>query len=370
MRPRPRHGGGWLNAAGRIAGVDLARGLAVLGMLAAHLLRTAENWSWSDPATWTAVVDGRSSILFATLAGVSIGLVTGGSAPPSRAALAVARMRLAIRAVALWVLGILLVLTGVPVYVILPAYAILFLLALPFVGLRTRVIGATAGALALVTPLVQPLLNRLPIWSGPGGAELDAATGWHYPFPVWLAFVLTGLALARAGVTRLTVQLRMLVAGAALATVGYGLAALPAPGLDGYARAVWTAAPHSSGLWEVVGSGGFAVAVLAVCLLVCRLGAVSAVLLPLRATGAMPLTAYTAQLVIWAAAAWVLFGDASELTGFRDTAPFWPLTIGIVVGCTAWAVLLGTGPLERVLAALSRRFVPGAEAPVRAGRRR
>ena len=64
-----------LNAPSRVRGVDLARGLAVLGMLAAHLL-VIERFDPTRPGTWVDVVNGRSSILFATLAGVSIALLS------------------------------------------------------------------------------------------------------------------------------------------------------------------------------------------------------------------------------------------------------------------------------------------------------
>ena len=127
----------------------------------------------------------------------------------------------------LLVLGILLILTGVPVYVILPAYAILFLLAVPFTGMPARSVLWTAVALAVIMPLLQPVLNTLPIWRMPFSAELDVLIGWHYPFTVWIAFVLAGLGIARAGIARLSVYLRMLVAGGALAAIGYGLAELP-----------------------------------------------------------------------------------------------------------------------------------------------
>ena len=43
-------------AATRIGGLDVARGLAVLGMFAAHM-RLGDEFS-PDPRTWTAVVDG------------------------------------------------------------------------------------------------------------------------------------------------------------------------------------------------------------------------------------------------------------------------------------------------------------------------
>lgn len=357
MAGRLRENGNRLNGPDRITGVDLSRGLAIIGMFAAHLLVTADGFVWSDPATWTALVDGRSSILFATLAGVSIGLVTGGRTPQAGARMSIARWRLALRAAILLVLGILLILTGVPVYVILPAYAILFLLALPFTGMPTRTVLWTAAVLALIMPLLQPVLDGLPIWHMPFSAEIDAFIGWHYPFTVWIAFVLAGLGIARAGITRLTVQLRMLVAGSALAGIGYGLAEMPSPAADAYWWSVWSAEPHSSGLLEVIGSGGFVIAVIAACLLLCRVAVLRAIALPLRATGAMPLTAYTVQIVVWAIAAGVALGDTTDLTGFRELEPFWPLTVGTLVGCTVWALLVGRGPLEWLLDRAAKRVV-------------
>jgi hypothetical protein len=348
-----------LNGPQRIAGVDLARGLAVIGMIAAHLL-WIDDFDFADAATWVAVVEGRSSILFATLAGVSIGLVTGGRTPLAAAEMRLARQHLAVRAGLLWLIGIVLIATGVPVYVILPAYGILFLLALPLVTPGTRSLFVLAGALALVMPFVQALLDGLPFWSTAAGQIVSIATGWHYPFPVWIAFLVAGLGVARAGITRTRVQLWLVGAGASLALVGYGLdgvsGADAASGVVSYGAAVWTADPHSTGLLEVIGSGGFALAVLGLCLLACRT-LLTWVLLPLRAVGAMPLTAYTVQLVVWAIVAAAILGDTGDLAGFRDLEPFWPMTITLVLACTAWALLIGRGPLEWVVDRIARPTV-------------
>lgn len=344
-----------LNGATRVAGIDLARGLAIIGMLAAHLLETGAGWVWSEPSTWTAVVDGRSSILFATLAGVSVGLVTGGARPVASAAMRTARGRLAVRGALLWALGMLLIATGVPVYVILPAYAILFLLTLPFTRLPAPMLFTLALAVAVVMSLSVPLLDFLS-----RDSEFGVLIGWAYPFPVWIAFLLAGLGLARAGITRHVVQWRMLVAGVLLAVLGYGLSVLDAPG---FLESVWTAEPHSTGLLEVIGSGGFAIAAIGACLLLCtradgRLTGVGWITLPLRATGAMPLTAYTAQLLVWAGLAAAILGYTGDLWGFRELEPFWPLTAGIVAGCTLWALLIGRGPLEWATDRLARLLVP------------
>ncbi len=342
---------------GRLVGVDLARGLAVLGMLAAHLLDT-ERTLTPDPSTWVTIVNGRSSILFAVLAGVSIALVTGGPrpiAPPRRPR---AAARLALRGALLWVIGMLLVMTGVPVYVILPAYALLFVLALPFLGMRARGLFLTAGSLALVMPWIQPILDAAPLWAGRFGAELEAAVGWAYPFPVWIAFLLAGMGVGRLDLRNAAEQGLLVMAGLSLALAGYGFAIATAPlaASTPYLAAVLTAEDHSSGLWEVVGSGGFALLTIGACLLLCRTP-LRWVTVPLRAVGSMPLTAYVLQLVVWAIVALALLGDTSDLNGIREAGLFVPLTIGLIVGCTAWALTIGRGPLEMFIDAVVRLVV-------------
>ena len=362
-----------LNGPRRVAGLDLARGLAVIGMFAAHLL-------WIDPfdpadvATWTDVANGRSSILFATLAGISIALMTGGRTPVSGAARERASARLALRALCIWVIGVLLILTQVPVYVILPAYAILFLLALPLLRARPAVLFALAAVLALVMPWVQALIAQIPFWTTQIGGEIGLLLGINYPFTVWIAFIVAGLGIGRLDLCALGTQVSLVVIGAGLAMVAYALAvALPATP-DTYLAMVWTADAHSDGLLEVFGSGGFAIAVIGLCLLLTRpwwreawLGPIGWLTLPLRAVGSMPLTAYAGQIVAW----WVLQPmperGESTLEVFRDTDPFVPFVLWTVVACTLWALLVGRGPLEwaveRITLLVGRRR-RGAPRPV------
>jgi uncharacterized membrane protein YeiB len=365
-------GRGWLTSGSRLAGVDLARGLAVLGMLAAHLL-TIEAFDFARPDTWVGVAGGRSSILFAVLAGVSIALVSGGPVPAPAEALRTVRLRLTVRAALLWVIGVVLILTGVPVYVILPAYAILFLLALPLLALRARTLWAVAGASGLVLPLLQPVFDALPLWDVPAGEDLALLVGWHYPFTLWFAFLVAGLAAGRSDLRAIRTQLALLAGGVTAALAGYGAAALTGVGeadapvealpdgeagltANSWIAAVWTADAHSGGLLEVVGSGGFALAVLGACLLLCRT-VLALIVLPLRAVGAMPLTAYVGQLAVWAVAASVLLGETGDLTAFRALDPLGVFVVSTLAFCTAWALLLGRGPLERLLAWAARRIV-------------
>ncbi|MBK0418319.1 DUF1624 domain-containing protein [Leucobacter sp. CSA1] len=365
----------------RLPGVDLARGLAVLGMFAAHLL-DAPRIIWGEPETWLGVVEGRSSILFATLAGVSLALASGGASPPRGAQLRRARLLLAVRAFVVWAIGVLLLGLAVPVYVILPAYGLLFAAGIGMLGLSWRALFALAAVLATVMPFVVAVVDDTGFAELGGDAEAwPLLLGWRYPFPLWAAFLAAGLGagrlLAAAPVRRAT---GLVAAGAVLAVTGYGIigpvgdrAVGPEPGSPGPAGAWFLAVlqdePHSSGVGEAIGSGGFALAAIGVCVIV---GAtpLRMLLWPVRVVGSMPLTAYASHLVVWGiwlAGERARTGLADPPVQFSSLDPFWPMTIGVIVGCVLWAVCVGRGPLEACVARLSAGVVgTGREAERRA----
>ena len=361
-----------LNGPARVAGVDLARGLAVLGMLAAHLLWLG-SLSWTEPSTWGAIVNGRSSILFATLAGVSLGLSTGGPRPPSGAGLGRARLRVVIRALLIWLIGVLLISLDVPAAIILPTYAVIFVLALPLLAQRASRLFLAAAIVVLVASPVVVWANASPWWESYEGWLTGLYIGWNYPFPLWVAFTLAGLGLARAGMWSRRVQWAALGLGMLLAVAGYSLS----PGAESseesadrpFLEAWWTADPHSSGVLEAIGSGGFAIAVIGVCLLLCSAGRLPWLTFPLRAVGSMPLTAYVLQIVGWALASTILLGSAHE-HAFRDLDPFLPMTLATIVLSVVWSLLVGQGPLEALIGRLSSFGGPPGSSGGNAQRRR
>ncbi|WP_433720764.1 DUF418 domain-containing protein [Microbacterium laevaniformans] len=351
-----------LDDAGRLAGVDLARGLAVFGMFAAHLLVTP-HFDAAQPATWVDLVNGRSSILFATLAGVSIALMSGarasaGSSPASGRTLVVARRRLVVRAVIIWGIGMLLNATGVPVYVILPAYGILFLLAVPLLRLSASTLWVLAAVVGVGAPWLLPLADRVLVAAGPVGGDLVLLLGWHYPFLLWAAFLIAGLAAARSDLRSPRTLVALAVGGAACAIAAAAASTVIDVDEDSFLGRVLADGAHSGGMLEAVGSGGFALAVVGLCLLICRTPA-RIVLLPVRAVGSMPLTAYVGQIAAWAVWSSFAVGDVGDLSGFRALQPFWPFVAATLVFCTVWALLLGRGPLERAVAYATRVVIPG-----------
>lgn len=309
------------------------------------------------------LVDGRPSVLFAVVAGVALGLVTGGATPRLERRGA-ARGRLAIRAGILMILGLLLWMLPSGIAIILDGYGVMFLLLIPLLFAPRWLLAALAVGLLVTAPLVRDRVVELT-GAGPTGpgaladAPLATLVDWlltgYYPALLWLPLLLVGLFCARSGLASTRVRVLMLSAGAVAAVVGYGAAAV-LPDVD--------ATAHSGTTAELLGSGGLAIAIIAVALLALDgptpRRAALLIASPLTALGRVALTVYTAHVLIIAALADL--GSA----GWFDASVGIPLLIVMAVGGIGFglaAQVLGRrGPLEWLLATL-------AGLPFRAGDR-
>lgn len=359
----------------RLAGVDAARGLAVLGMVAVHVL-PGENDDGSV-ALSEAVAGGRSSAAFAVLAGVGVALASRGTDRGLQ------RVRLVLRALLIGALGLQLGGLDTSVAVILAYYAVFFLLLLPFLGWPPRRLLLTAAGVALVVPqvsfLVRPHLDGLapgnPTWSSladPVPLVVDLLITGVYPAVPWLTYLLTGLAVGRLALDRPATAARIAAAGAALAVGAAAVSELVLGPLGGYAELAELAgrtdleevadlvgrgyfgnvptdsawflavdAHHSSTTPDLVATTGTALLALGTCLLLS--GVAGPLLTPLAAVGSMPLTVYSLHL-------WVL-----HVTDSDDPTRYYLLQVGTaLVVAPLWRRLVGRGPLEAALAAVSR----------------
>ncbi|MFC6064161.1 DUF418 domain-containing protein [Streptomyces ochraceiscleroticus] len=363
----------------RLVGVDLARGLAVLGMYAAHVGPDP-----MDGGTLGFLVEttyGRASALFALLAGFSLVLLTGRPEPRTGRAGRQAVGKVVIRAAVLFAMGIALIALDTQIDVILACYALLFLLALPLYRLRAATLAVIAAGTALILP--QDLyLIKVSIEEGSWAdavialdplARITDSDGFieilftgAYPILTWIPFVIAGMAVARLDLAR--VRGRLALTGGALAVLGYGgswlaLHLVPnayatiAARTDGNsAGSAWwsdtvgepdgafrewllVAAPHSQTTFSIVGNAGVALAVLAGCLFaVDRLPRVRRLAAPVTAVGMMSLTAYVLHIVaIWAL--WEEDLPSSLLVLFA-------FTVAAILMAVIWFRLFRRGPLE------------------------
>ncbi len=326
----------------RITGLDVARGLAVLGMIAAHV---GDDWPW----LW--VLDGRSAATFATLAGVSAAIMSR----PSAGGVATGRSRVARRGLAIGVIGLLLYPFTPAIADILPTYAVMFVALAPLLGLPDLALLGLAGAFATLGPLV---VHAAQDAAAPDDVPwpTDLLVGHFYPAAVWMAYLLVGVVVGRTDLRSTHVRVRLAAVGTGLATVGYGVgiwaghADLPE---------TWTVlldiTPHASTTPEVVGNIGVVLAVLALCLL---LGDTARGLLaPIAATGSLALSAYVAHLLAIAA-----LGPESvwDPDGQGVLVGLW---LTVVAASWAWRTWLGRGPLERLVHDISTTAPPPERLP-------
>ena len=338
-----------------MVGLDVVRALAVFGMFGAHVGAVAEDVQLS-PATWLGVVNGRSSILFAVLASVSIALLSGRTIPVAGGALARARIRILVRAAWILAIGIALTALGTDVAVILPVYAVLFVLALPFLRWPPRRLLAVAVALAVLTPAADLILAQVAVAADSESTPLvEVAVTGAYPALIWWTFILVGLAVGRSELASARVRTMLLATGVGLAVFGYGGGWVtthwwadgrqltgPLEGSDqqGEWDFAWLsgAAPHSGTTFEIAGSVGFALILIAVSLVAAE--RLPTVTFPVASVGAMALSAYAGSII----AIWVI-----GTMHYHENGPWVAYILAALLLATAWRLLLGRGPLERLL---------------------
>src|SRR6266540_2290934 len=312
----------------RILGVDATRGLALLGMIAVHVYFQAFTSTDTPPRAWMlawAVAAGRTATTFILVAGVSLALMTGGRRPVQGRSRAAALASLTVRALLIGSIGLGLGYIDRDVDVILPYFAVLFLLALPLVGLRPRVLACAAGLIAVVVPvLMQAIggyLHHAAFYSNPTFGSVG------HPFDLAVTLLITGVYPALPGMAYLCAGLAIgawVTSWVLLYPMG-GLQQLAytAPGgmdwaktqqviLRGpdYASSWWDSpwwgytswwrlaspAPYSSTPVDLVHTLGAAMALLGAVLLLTRIILVARVLRPVAVAGSMTLTLYSAHV--------------------------------------------------------------------------
>ncbi|MET7487218.1 DUF418 domain-containing protein [Streptomyces sp. NPDC005538] len=376
---------------GRLVGIDLARGLAVLGMYAAHV---GPDPTIGGPLGFVLELPrGRASALFALLAGFSLVLITGRPHPRTGRAGRQAVGRVVIRSVVLMALGYALTALHTDVDVILSFYGLLFLAVLPLYRLSARTLAVIAGAGALVLPQVLYVIRRSieggdwadTVIAGDPLARITGTDGFmellftgEYPVLTWMSFVVAGMAVARLDLAGGRTLARLACTGGALALIGYGgswlaLHFVPhargtvAAATDGVSpgSAWWSdtvgqlidgtpadwllvGAPHSQTTFSILGNTGVALVVVAACVAAAdRMPRLLRLATPVTALGMVALTAYVLHIV------------AIRVVGMREeTGPalltLLLFTATALLFATLWTRHFRRGPLEQLLHAATR----------------
>ncbi|MEV0953917.1 acyltransferase family protein [Promicromonospora sp. NPDC050249] len=333
----------------RLAGIDAARGLALVGMI---VVNVGPVGSQSLLQRLYLLPYGRASVLFVVVAGIGMGYLL--NRRPERERWSTVTWRAAL----LFGGGVALQELTDQVNVILPTYAVLFLLSPLLWRLPDRALLGVGVVLALAGPAV--IVAHETIWPGPhpvdpvtlGTPPWEAVyslllTG-RYPLLSWTVPFVAGLCVARLDLTDTAVLRRLAAGGAAVAAGTVALAQLAylliGPEADRGPWRLLTGAAHGQmPLWLASSIGG-ALAIVAACSLVlCRFER-SRVLGWLVACGRLSLTLYVLHFVVLA-----LIKPAEGFLLWQGVLISSALVVAVILAAVLWARTGRAGPIEQLL---------------------
>ena len=373
----------------RTIGVDAARGVALVGMIANHTY--PEAWPNGAQTIPQMVAGGRASATFALLAGVGIALMSGGQRPVRGRARTAARVGLLVRGLLVSAIGLALAYTDGNLDIILAYFGLFFIFAIPLLGLSARALWVAAFAIALLVPVLFHLIGG-HLGDRPFDANPDFGTLIHHPsgllvalcatgfYPAlpWMAFICAGMAAGRLQLSSPRIAARLLIGGLALAATVWGISSLLLHPLGGLHHLVaslpndagmssadvhklanrgevdgilptwswwWLAirAPHTAAPLDLLHVMGSALALLGGMLLLTRVAIFARLLTPLALAGGMTLTIYSVHVAIFP-----LLGDSNF------GAQLAVQIAAALVFAVLWRRKFARGPLETLLAAAAR----------------
>ncbi len=377
----PTTAGAGAKAPGRLVGIDAARGIALIGMMAVHTMDPLTEDGTASVA-WSLAA-GKSAALFALLAGVGIALATGGRRRPTARTWPAHAAALLVRAALIGAVGLLLgpLVPADFASVILPYYALLFVLAVPLITLSPQALAGLAVGIGVGMPIVSHLVRSGPdvretipnltfqdVADGPSAVLRELALTGVYPALTWMAYLCAGMAVGRLTLTSRGTVVNIIMAGAGLAAGAQAASWLLLDVLGGRAdlesvasgtmsdkvfaehmaigwtgttptNSGWwlaTVTPHSSTPPDLAFTIGIALVILGCAILLGR--TTTSLLRPLTAAGSMTLTLYSLHLVMLSVP-----GMPDELDGLLLQSAV------VVLFGLLWGHFHARGPLEEIV---------------------
>lgn len=328
----------------RIDGVDLARGLAIIGMITVHVAPPL-----AGEAGWYSLPYGQASTLFALVAGIGIELSSRRGPDIEH------RARLVWRALWLAPVGIGLSMLDTPVAVILQYYALWFLLAAPVLRLGSRALAGLTALGLLVGPTILVWAQIVhPEWYRSTGSDIAGRGAWlgefgdvlltgYYPSVSWTWVVYAGMLVGRLDLSSTRMATWLLAGGAAAAAATHWLAAAARGAVDlGRWQPWFDTTGHADTPLEMLAALGVSIAVLGACLLLCQY--LRLLMAPGTALGRFALTVYVGHIVVYSFMRDAFYNDT--VAGGVETT-LWISGVSAVIAML-WLAALPRGPLEAI----------------------
>lgn len=300
----------------RIVGLDVARSLAIIGMIIIHMA----SLTWSTKV----IISGLPAAFFAVIAGITFMII-------GRDYTLTTFLRLIARGCIITLLGLALLPLGGQIQVVLVAMGITMILVswVPALNVWWKLalfVAATAGATVRYAPSTLPEI---------------------YPLLAWVAYFLGGMMLYEIYVHQHNMALRWICTGASAIVAAVGLYFRFKPDMPAWLRFTG----HTGVLGEIILSVAASAVVVHLCLLFGEHAAKLAI--PFAVMGTMSLTVYI--LHVLTANYW------QQHIAIHNTLWAAAFILFFLALCCAWKKFVGKGPAEWGVAKLIRIVVPAGK---------
>lgn len=359
------------SGARRVIGLDVTRGLALIGVVVMNYHGYLNGGQTSDPPTffdrvfhpWNGVLSTRFAATFVLVAGMGITLLTNRSRTSGDAAgIAADRWRLMRRGLLLAAGGYVIewVWSGTIIFF----YGAYFIVAAFLFTLRTRwlvLIGtasALAGAAIAAWRVVRETDGHPTYWldpepDSPRNLVLRTFVGHTHPLLPWLAFVCAGMIIGRLLPRLAEVRVKLLAGGLAALTVTYAINAVVAPPFSSVETGdvrwatILSTRPFDRGLLYSIGTLGSSIAVFCIVSWIAERARHNVLVVALQRAGQLTLTLYVLHVLAFNEIVdqrhWIEPFSLGAALAFAGA--FWVCAIALGAW---WQRLLGQGPLERI----------------------
>jgi hypothetical protein len=370
----------------RSIGLDVARGAALVALVAvvwfestsggAEIARRLADIAGLDPARGLADALARAgdatALCLVLISGVAVAFSSGGATPVEGVERLRCRLRLTVRAVVLLGIGGVAAFSGSAFAGLVATVGAFSLVALAVLGWRASTLFLAAVLWTVVVPALAGALASVVESSGTLIAPpLEWALSGEFPPVPLVGVFLAGLAVGRLDAARVGRRWIVFAAATGCAVLAFGAGAVVSTRLGDSLPAALSIAPGSAMPLALLGTGGAALALITLALIAGR--TLRWVLVPLSAAGSMALTLWIASLAV-TGAVWLLARSAAEkgveavvttmtpssLAGligavpgvFRPTVIMAALAVLVAAACIIWRLVLGDGPVERLVRAI------------------
>jgi uncharacterized membrane protein YeiB len=341
----------------RLAGLDLARYLALIGMIVVNFDVVMVKPLLAEPTGFASLLQGRAAALFVVLAGIGFGLAAQHKSWQQTFRLTSKRF------IFLLLLGLLNALIFQAD--IIHYYAFYFLVAVFLLPLSNRLLIISMIAIVIISFIMLLTLNYdqgwdwhnyhyQDFWTVTGFIRNLFFNGWHPIFP-WLVFLLMGIIISRLKLHAKRLQIQMLVIGLLLFS---GITLLSqylikaVSNIDAEAAILFATTPIPPTPLYLLAAGGLAVTTIAFCLLIETKLTALKILALVTPAGKQTLTGYIAHIILGMGLLEGMDKLANQTPNQALFAAFVFITV-LTVTAYLWSKKFKRGPLETLMRQLT-----------------